>query len=325
METPRPRRGQITPSSAVALSEVASELVADLDGDEQDLARRLVLPTRRLGPGTLHLGSLLERERCFAILLWRGLLTHRTSVAGRSMTRVLGEGDIITAGDSYLRSEHADEYVVSDQSAHVALLGPGVLEATRQIPDLLRSLQLRMGAQHHRLVIQMAICQLPRVEDRVLAILWLLAESWGKVSPEGTLLPIDLTHRALGELIGAKRPTVTLAVGQLARQGAAERRSTGWVLHTAPPEGILEPGDRCGARPIRVQSPWALPAAASDDRVAGRRLISLEHLASAIDALRADHERSRARTEDRLLLTRELRRRSQRLRDDIARARASAR
>jgi hypothetical protein len=54
-------------------------------------------------------------------------------------------------------------------------------------------------------------------------------------------------------------------------------------------------------------------------------LISLEHLASAIDALRADHERSRARTEDRLLLTRELRRRSQRLRDDIARARASAR
>ena len=74
----------------------------------------------------------------------------------------------------------------------------------------------------------------------MLAILWLLAESWGKVSAEGTRLPICLTHHALGEMIGAKRPTVTLAVSDLGRRGAAERLPAGWLLHDAPPGEVLE-------------------------------------------------------------------------------------
>lgn len=305
----------------MSLADIAPDLVADLDDDDRALARRLVVPTRRLSATKVPLATMLERERCFAMLVSRGLIIHRTSVGGRSATRVLGFGDIVTAGDPYLRTEHSDEYVVSDQSAYVALLGPEVLQATRQIPDLLRALQLRMGAQHHRLVIQMAICQLPRVEDRVLAMLWLLAENWGTVSAEGTLLPIDLTHKALGELIGAKRPTVTLAVSELARRNAAERLAAGWLLHESPLEGVLDAGLRSGARVIRGHSPWTAPATAAGE--SDPEAISPEQLFSAIDELRVDHEMSRASTMRRLSRARELCRRSRRLRDDIQRARTS--
>ena len=69
------------------------------------------------------------------------------------------------------------------------------------------------------MTVQLVICQLPRVEDRVLAVLWLLAESWGHVTPAGVRLPLALTHETLGALIGARRPTVTLALRKLTDDG----------------------------------------------------------------------------------------------------------
>ena len=56
------------------------------------------------------------------------------------------------------------------------------------------------------------------------------------MTPEGLLLPMRLTHRTLGRLIGAQRPTVTLAVGQLVTAGAigTPQPGGGWVLRTGP-------------------------------------------------------------------------------------------
>jgi hypothetical protein len=323
MNAPQAQRVQITPTSSVPLLSIAPVLAEDLTARERELVGQVTLPVRRLPAAMLHLASMLERERSFGMMVCRGLIMHRTSFGERLTTRILGEADIVTVGDSYLSSEHADEYVVAGESAQVALLGSQILQATREIPGLLRALQLRMGVQHHRLVIQMAICQLPRVEDRLLAILWLLAESWGRVSPDGVLLPVDLTHQALGELIGAKRPTVTLAVSQLARRGAAERRSTGWMLYDTPPPGIVQPNGRSGARLVHPDARWATSATATADVATGREQLSVELLAATVDALRTDYKMIHARTERHLSYAREQRRRSRRLRAELARARTS--
>jgi CRP-like cAMP-binding protein len=64
--------------------------------------------------------------------------------------------------------------------------------------------------------------------------MWLLAESWGLVTPTGTVLPIALTHAALGGLIGARRPTVTLALGNLSASGLVRREPRGWLLLGSP-------------------------------------------------------------------------------------------
>jgi CRP/FNR family transcriptional regulator, cyclic AMP receptor protein len=322
MDTLQAPREQPTSHSTVSLLSCVPNLAEDLGAAERELARHVTLPARRLPVATLQLAGMLGREQSFAMLVCRGLIIHRTSFGERLTTRVLGDGDIVTAGDSYLSSEHADEYVVAGESAQVALLGAQIVQATRQIPGLLRALQLRMGMQHHRLLIQMAICQLPRVEDRVLAILWLLAETWGRVSPEGVLLPIDLTHQALGELIGARRPTVTLAISQLTRRGAAERTSAGWMLHDAPPPGIVRPDGRSGARLVHPDPRWAMPPAAPASVANRQPRLPVELLAATVDTLRVDHSMSRAQTEHQVSHARELRRRSRLLRADLARVRS---
>jgi Crp-like helix-turn-helix protein len=51
------------------------------------------------------------------------------------------------------------------------------------------------------------------------------------VGPSGVVVPLELTHEALGHLVGARRPTVTLALSELGRQGAVTRRADGaWML-----------------------------------------------------------------------------------------------
>ena len=48
--------------------------------------------------------------------------------------------------------------------------------------------------------------------------------------------PLALTHRILGQLVGARRPTVSTALGELAERGELTRRVDGsWVLRGSPP------------------------------------------------------------------------------------------
>ena len=106
----------------------------------------------------------------------------------------------------------------------MAILGSEVLIAAHRWPRIVAGLNARIGEQSERLTTQLAICQLPRVDQRVLAMMWLLAESWGRVTAAGTTLPLALTHDALGALVGARRPTVTLALGELTDRGAIVRQ-----------------------------------------------------------------------------------------------------
>lgn len=74
------------------------------------------------------------------------------------------------------------------------------------------------------------------MEDRLLLTLWHLAERWGRVGPDAILVPLPLSHQRLAHLVGAHRPSVTTAMGALARAGALSRRADGtWMLHGAPP------------------------------------------------------------------------------------------
>ncbi|MFL5795732.1 MAG: helix-turn-helix domain-containing protein, partial [Actinomycetota bacterium] len=84
-----------------------------------------------------------------------------------------------------------------------------------------------------------AIAYHQRVDDRLLLMLWHLAERWGRVHPDGVVVPLPLNHQRLADLVGAHRPSVTTAMGELTRSGAVSRRDDGdWVLHGAPPEKL---------------------------------------------------------------------------------------
>ena len=74
----------------------------------------------------------------------------------------------------------------------------------------------RLSERAQRLAITQAISQLNRVDRRLLALFWHLAERWGRVASDGIAVPLVLSHRLIGELVGARRPTVSTA---LARAG----------------------------------------------------------------------------------------------------------
>jgi hypothetical protein len=182
------------------------------------------------------------------------------------------------------------------QASRVALFGGEVLAAFRRWPALAAGFHARMGEQAERLAVQLAICQLPRVEERLLALMWWLAESWGRVTSVGTLLPLAMTHDVLGALVGARRPTVTLAIGELVERGAIARQDRGWLLLEAPPTPahvaptlddptLIPPGDNVWSN-IDEEEPWSQVEHAT----------LLEHVAR----LRAQHTQHAAEVSERL-------------------------
>src|SRR5918999_1208588 len=71
---------------------------------------------------------------------------------------------------------------------------------------------------------------IPGLEGRLLALMWAFADRWGRVTREGVVIPLRLTHATLAELVGASRPSVSTAVARLAREGVLTRTPGGWLL-----------------------------------------------------------------------------------------------
>ena len=123
---------------------------------------------------------------------------------------------------------------VAVQPVTLAILDDRFLRAAQHWPRLISGLTERMALQHEATLIQLGIAQQPRVEDRLVMLFGALAERWGRVAPDGIVIPLTLTHEALGRLVGARRPTVTLALRDLRAKGRLSRRPEGGWLLTAP-------------------------------------------------------------------------------------------
>jgi CRP/FNR family transcriptional regulator, cyclic AMP receptor protein len=87
--------------------------------------------------------------------------------------------------------------------------------------------QIRRASRH------LAALALPRVEDRVMALFCDLADRWGRATPEGIRIDVPLTHAVIGQLVGARRPTVSLALTDLAAAGRLVRQDERCWLLTA--------------------------------------------------------------------------------------------
>lgn len=225
-----------------------------------------------------------------AALLVKGLIARDLTLGGRLGTTLLGPGDLIPSRrpdqPELLRSEVRWTVV---EPARIALLGLQFDSAARRWPQLASELMRRSADQASRSAAHQAIAQLPRVEDRVAELLLLLAERWGRMAPEGLILPLRLTHAALGRLVGSRRPTVSLALKTLAQDGRVRQRSDGaWVLRAVEGPGRSGPvpsGRMLGNRPHAAR-----PAAENDLRERG------EALRSTVERLQATHRRHRVAT-----------------------------
>jgi CRP/FNR family transcriptional regulator, cyclic AMP receptor protein len=174
------------------------------------------------------------REAPFGALLLDGLMNRTVTIDAVASAQLLGHGDLVRlgAGRSDALVAARTHWTVIEPLA-IALLDERFLLTVRRWPQIVAALFERVAEQNERREIHRALSQLPRVEDRVHALLWLLAERWGRVTPQGVLLGMRLTHELIGQLVGAKRPTVSLALKQLEERGSVHRRAGGWLLEQA--------------------------------------------------------------------------------------------
>jgi hypothetical protein len=224
----------------IPLLEADAELAEGLAGAELEGATRALA----VHAVTLDAGAWVPEDEpwpvppVLGLLILEGVITRDIVFAGRTTTELLGAGDVLRPWEDDVQFDPLPFGVgwQVHEPTRVALLDGRVALASARWPVLAGSLSRRHVRRARGLAFQLAIAQLPRVDDRLLVLLWALAERWGRVSPQGVRLPLALPHRTLATLVGARRPSVTTALSGLTRDGLVERTEEGWLLHGDPAE-----------------------------------------------------------------------------------------
>ncbi len=218
----------------VSLLRVDRELHDAVPEAERALAQRfLVTPRHDLPAGSWSPASFaIDHRASAAVLLIEGIVIRDVVVAGRASAHLFGPGDVLWPWreiDTVLAI--TSRWTCSTGGAAIAVLDERFDTAARKWPALSAVIQERLATQLDSLALRTAITALPRADQRILALLWQLADRWGVVTPDGVVVRLALTHELIGRLVGAKRPTVSLALHVLAADGALRRDPRGaWCL-----------------------------------------------------------------------------------------------
>jgi CRP/FNR family transcriptional regulator, cyclic AMP receptor protein len=231
-------------SETVRLLEADPELGALLTGSRRAEAERdLVVRTHRISVGPWDVSRLSGAGGDHVgLLVLDGVLSRELVVADQVSAELLGPGDLVrpwqvTSGAGLLPVK-AVWSVLSP--VVLAVLDRRFAAEAARFPEVTATLFDRLGERSLRLATTQAISQLTRVDRRLKALFWHLAERWGRVSGDGVVVPLALTHRILGQLVGARRPTVSTALSELAERGELVRRPDGsWLLRGDLPDAQM--------------------------------------------------------------------------------------
>jgi len=227
----------------ISIIEADPELADLLDESQRERARReAIAAVRSLTPGTWDAGGALEPDvHHRGFLVMDGLLSREVDVMGRRCVELIGPADVMRpwSWDAEGAHVHAEVGWTVLEPTRLVVLDHGLVTRINPFPQIGVELFSRGTRRAHALAVAFAITQQTRVDRRLLLTLWQLAERWGKVGREGIAIHLPLSHQRLADLVGAHRPSVTTAMGDLARSGAVSRRDSGqWILHGRPPEPL---------------------------------------------------------------------------------------
>jgi hypothetical protein len=229
------------PAEAIHLLEADPDLGALLaDARRAEAEKELVVRTHRLPVGPWDVSRLASASGDhIGLLILDGVLARELVVADHVSAELLGPGDVVRPWQGTTRSTLLPVDAVWSvlSTLTVAVLDRRFGAEAARYPEITAALFDRLGERSLRLATTQAISQLTRVDRRLKALFWHLAERWGRVAGDGVVVPLALTHRILGQLVGARRPTVSTALSELAERGELVRRPDGsWLLRGDPPD-----------------------------------------------------------------------------------------
>jgi len=168
-----------------------------------------------------------------ALLLLDGVIARDAGVGRRVSLEILGAGDALRP---WPKDRHAEALKVRlrfnvMEPVRFAVLDAAFVQRAARWPTVLGQVASRIMGRSTSATLRLLIHQVVRIDDRVLLSLWGLAERFGRVTPEGILIPVPINHTMMARFVGAQRPTVSQAVGELTRRGEVERlEDGGWLL-----------------------------------------------------------------------------------------------
>ena len=220
----------------VRLLDEDPELAAALPRERLSEARaRLVVRVVERKAGAWP--SLEAHEARVGLFVLDGVLVREILIEDTVSAELLGAGDLLRARptDNPSRLLRSNVRWTVLTPARIGVLDSRCAAVLATYPEIHAALLDRVADRAERLAVTQAVCQLNGVDRRVLSLFWHLAERWGRVSSSGVVLPLPLPHRVLASLVGARRPTVTVALTRLAAAGEIERRADGsWLLRGDP-------------------------------------------------------------------------------------------
>jgi hypothetical protein len=171
------------------------------------------------------------------LLILDGLVARRVGVAGRFGAELLGDGDLMNpfhGADMATSLPRTGKWHVLRPS-RMAILDRGFAVRATRYPEVVSALVTRALRRSRHIATNMAIVQQPRIDLRLHMLFWELADRWGTVHQDGVHVRLHLTHSMLSDLVAARRPTVTKALGELAARSAVIWTGTDWLLPGDPP------------------------------------------------------------------------------------------
>lgn len=227
----------------VCLVEEDPDLLRGFDRSTADAIRRVAsAPVIELEPGPWRRAR-KPPTPIYGLFVLQGVLSRGVVIQGRRSAELLGPGDVLrpTASDDQDSSVDFDVAWEMLEPTRLAVLDHDFANAISPWPDLTGAVMDRIMRRAHALAFHLAVSHLKLVETRLLVILWYYADRWGRVTPGGVLLPVRLTHSLLARVVGARRPSVSTALGRLQERGFVERTENGhWLLLGPPPRELEE-------------------------------------------------------------------------------------
>jgi hypothetical protein len=160
-----------------------------LPPEQRAAAERFLLPITTIDKDG-DLEAPIEDSHAFGALVLDGLLAQTVQIGTHETLQLIGPGAMVPVKRAVDPVPIARSRLSATEKTRLVILGKAFLIAAKQWPSVVVCLHERMLAQSARLTKQLAICQLPRTQDRLFAMLRLLAESWGTVTPAGISLQL---------------------------------------------------------------------------------------------------------------------------------------
>ena len=223
------------------LLDVDPDLGSLVPADRLEAARHeLDVEVHRLEQGPWSAGGDQANPEHVGLLLLDGVISREVVVSDTVSTELLGPGDVVRPWSIQEPSSLLQLTIRWNAltEARVAVLDRRFGAQLSRWPEVNAALIDRVNDRAQRLAVTQAISQLNRVDRRLQSLFWHLAERWGRMTPDGVAIPLTLSHRMLGQLVGARRPTVSTAISDLADRGEVIRREDGTWLLTGEPVGM---------------------------------------------------------------------------------------